>query len=131
MLKANAALARNTNGASILHRQLADALDKYSTEHSRAGKTGQRKCSTWQKDLKAGGNARSGNTGGDAKAVNLLQSENDRLKTQLSALQSAANNATAADEEAAKLEGSARVHCFIAIEGYRGDAGDGRARKQG
>ena len=36
---------------------------------------------------------------GDAKAVNLLQSENDRLKTQLSALQSAANNATAADEE--------------------------------
>ena len=109
LLKANAALARNTNGASILHRQLADALDKYSTEHSRAEKLVSENAAL-QKDLKAGGNA-GGNTGGDAKAVNLLQSENDRLKTQLSALQSAANNATAADEEAAKLKAA---HASIA-----------------
>jgi cytochrome c-type biogenesis protein CcmH/NrfG len=95
LLKANAILGKNTNASPALRRQLAEALDKYSAEHSRAEKLVTEN-ETLQQNLK--------NAGGDANAVNQLRNENDRLKTQLSALQSAANGAAAAGETESKLK---------------------------
>lgn len=86
----------DTNGISSLHQQLADAFNKYSEEHSRAEKLVAENAAL-QKDLQRAG-------GQDATALDLLHSENDRLKAQLAALQSAANDATAAKDLAGKLK---------------------------
>ena len=100
LLKANAATAKSadldTNKLSGLRRQLAEALDKYQQEHARAENLIAENVSL-QRDLKRAG-------GKDATAVDLLRSENGRLKSQLAALQSAANDATAANELVAKLK---------------------------
>lgn len=95
LFKANATIAQNTNGVSALRRQLADALEKYSSEHARAENLINENTSL-QHDVKRAG-------GQDAGTVDLLRSENDRIKSQLAALQSAANDATAAGELAGKL----------------------------
>jgi tetratricopeptide (TPR) repeat protein len=96
LLQASAALGRSTNEISGLRRQLADALDHYTAEHSRAEKLVDEN-SALQRDLKSTG-------GQDSNALDLLRSENDRLKTQLAALQSAASDAAAAGELAARLK---------------------------
>jgi len=96
LLKASAAVDKNTNGISALRRQLADALNNYNAEHTRAQQLVEENTAL-QRNLKRAG-------GQDSTAVDLLRSENDRLKSQLTALQSAANDATAAGELAAKLK---------------------------
>jgi predicted Zn-dependent protease len=96
LLKVTTALDKNTNTVSALHRQLSDALDKYTAEHSRAEKL-MAENTALQRNL-------SRTASPDTASLDLLRSENDRLKTQLSALQFAANNATAAGELAAKLK---------------------------
>jgi tetratricopeptide (TPR) repeat protein len=78
-----------------LRRQLASALDKYSQEQAQAEKLVSENASL-QRDLQRSGQA--------APAVDLLRSENERLKTQLASLQSAANEAAAAAEVASKLK---------------------------
>jgi tetratricopeptide (TPR) repeat protein len=88
--------AGDTNGISQLHKQLADSFNKYSAEHARAEKLVAENVSL-QKDLKRAG-------GPDSAALDLLRSENGRLKNQIAALQSAANDATTAKELAAKLK---------------------------
>ena len=95
LLKANETLEKNTNTVSALRRKLADALDKYSTEQSHAEKLIDEN-SALQRNLKR--------VGQDSTSVDLLRSENDRLKAQLTALQSAASDATAAGELATKLK---------------------------
>ena len=94
LLKATATLEKTTNQLSALRQQLADAIDKYTTEQTRAQRLIDEN-STLQRDIKR--------VGQDSTTVDLLHSENDRLKTQITALQSAANDATAAGELAAKL----------------------------
>ena len=84
-----------TNAISQLRQQLAGAFKKYSDERARTEKLVAENAAL-QKDLKRAG-------GQDATAVDLLHSENDRLKAQLAALQSAGNDAAAAKELAAKL----------------------------
>jgi Tfp pilus assembly protein PilF/regulator of replication initiation timing len=88
--------AGDTNGISQLRRQLADTFNKYSEEHSRAEKLVAENAAL-QKDLKRTG-------GQDSTALDLVRSENGRLKAQLAALQAAANDAAAAKELAAKLK---------------------------
>jgi predicted Zn-dependent protease len=96
LLKTTSELDKSTNGLSGLRKQLANALDAYSAEQTRAQRLVDENAAL-QRDLKRSG-------GQDSTAVDLLRSENDRLKSQLSALQSAANDATAAGELAAKLK---------------------------
>lgn len=96
LLKANAAVEKSTNGAPALRRQLAEAVDKYSEEHARAEKLIAEN-SALQRDIRQGGSKDSG-------AVDLLRSENDRLRAQLGALQSAASDANAVGELAGKLK---------------------------
>jgi tetratricopeptide (TPR) repeat protein len=106
LLEARASLATgkpggpDTNEISSLRQQLANASGKYSAEHSRAEKLAAENAAL-QKDLQPAG-------GQNSTALEALRSENDRLKAQLSALQSAANDATAANDLAAKLK-SARA----------------------
>jgi predicted Zn-dependent protease len=95
LLKANDAVDRNTNSISALRRQLGDALDNYTAEHTRAEKMVAENAAL-QRDLKQAGQ--------ESGAVDLLRSQNERLKSQLEALQSAANNAAAAGELADKLK---------------------------
>ena len=64
-------------------------------------------------------------------ALDLLRSQNDRLKSQLAALQAAANDAAAAGELAAKLKAANTRIQFAANHRHGGDAGKGGARKQG
>jgi tetratricopeptide (TPR) repeat protein len=89
---------RDTNGISQLRRRLADSFNKYSEEHSRAEKLVTEN-TVLQKDLKQVG-------GQDPASLDLLRSENGRLQSQLTALQSAANEASAAKELATKLKDS-------------------------
>jgi Tfp pilus assembly protein PilF len=95
LLKSTTEADKDTNTVSGLRRQLANALQKYSEEESRAEKMVAENASL-QRDLQHVG-------GQDTTALELLRSENDRLKIQLMALQSAASDATAASELAAKL----------------------------
>ncbi|MGA2246921.1 MAG: tetratricopeptide repeat protein [Verrucomicrobiota bacterium] len=95
LLKANATVEKNTNGISALRRKLSEALDKYTAEQARSQKLIADNAAL-QRDLKRAG-------GHDEGTVDLLRSQNDRLKSQLTALQAAANDATAAGELAAKL----------------------------
>lgn len=95
LMKANSAMDRDTNRVSVLRQQLADALTKYSAEQTRAQKLIEENAAL-QRDLKR--------VALDASAVDLLRSQNDRLKSQLAALRSAANDATAAGELAGKLK---------------------------
>ncbi len=95
LLKASAAVDKNTNGIASLRRQLAEALDQYSAAHAR-GEQLMADNAALQRDLQR--------VGPDAGALDLLRSQNDRLKSQLAALQAAAADATAAGELAAKLK---------------------------
>jgi Tfp pilus assembly protein PilF len=95
LLKASATLDRDTNSASALRRQLAGALDKYAAEQARSQKLIDENTAL-QRDLKHQSSL-------DTDSVDLLRSENDRLKVQLAALQAAAGDASAAGELAAKL----------------------------
>ncbi|HUC86213.1 MAG TPA: tetratricopeptide repeat protein [Candidatus Acidoferrales bacterium] len=95
LLKANATVEKNTNGISALRRQLGDALDKYSAEQARSQKLIMENTAL-QRDIKRAG-------GHDEGSIDLLRSQNDRLKAQLASLQAAANDAKAAGELAAKL----------------------------
>jgi Tfp pilus assembly protein PilF len=100
LLKASATADQNTNlrtnELSGLRRQLAGAFDKYSAEHSRAEKLVAENAAL-QRDIRRAG-------GQDSVALDLVRSENDRLKNQLAALQSAKGDAAAAKELAAKLK---------------------------
>jgi Tfp pilus assembly protein PilF len=100
LLKANTALDKNspqaTNQLSSLRRQLAEALDKYTQEQKRAEKL-LADNTALQRDIKRSG-------GQESTAVNLLRSENERLKSQLASLESAAGGANAAQELIAKLK---------------------------
>jgi len=95
LLKASVSAENNTNTVSSLRRQLANSLDKYSQEQAQAEKLVAENAAL-QRDLQ-----RSGQTAG---TVELLRSENERLKAQLSSLQAAAGDAAAAVELAAKLK---------------------------
>jgi tetratricopeptide (TPR) repeat protein len=100
LLKATTTLEKNanadTNALSGLRRELADAFDKYSAEHTRAEKLIAENTAL-QRDLQRVG-------GQDNTALDLVRSENGRLKNQLAALRSAQSDATAAKELAARLK---------------------------
>ena len=95
LLKASEAVDKNTNGTASLRRQLAEALDQYSAARAR-GEQLMADNAALRRDLER--------AGPDAGALDLLRSQNDRLKSQLAALQAAATDATAASELAAKLK---------------------------
>ena len=90
------AASADTNGVSQLRRQLADALKKYADEHSRAESLVAENMALQRNLQRAGGQ--------DATALDLLRSENGRLKAQLTALQAAANDSAAAAELADKMK---------------------------
>ena len=112
----------DTNGISQLRRQLADAFNKYSEEHSRAEKLVAENAAL-QRNLRQAG-------GQDSASLDLLHSENDRLKLQLVALQSAEKDAAAAKELAAKLKDARTQITSLQTQRPGGHAGKGRARKQ-
>lgn len=87
---------------SQLKKQLAEAVKKLTDEHARAENLVAENTAL-QRNL-----ARAGNL--DATSLEMLRDENGRLKSQLAALQTAANNAGAANELATKLaDARARV----------------------
>ena len=88
--------AADSSNISQLRRQLADAFQKYADEHARSEKLVAENTAL-QRDLRQTG-------GQDATALDLLRSENDRMKSQLTALQSAASDAASAKELAGKLK---------------------------
>ena len=85
----------DTNEISKLNEQLAASAQKYADEHSRAQMLVEENTAL-QKNLSRG-------TSGNA-ALTVLQSENDRLKSQLNALRSASDGASAAGELAKRLQ---------------------------
>ena len=87
--------AGDTNQVSQLRLQLAAADQKLTEEHARA-QTLVTENASLQQNL--------ARTGPDSSSLDLLQSENGRLKDQLTALQAAANNEAAAGELATKLK---------------------------
>lgn len=95
LLKSTQGEDHDTNGILGLRLQLTDALNKYNTEHFRAESLVEDNAAL-RRDLSRVGNQDSG-------AVDLLRSENDRLKAQLVSLQAAQTGASAAAELAAKL----------------------------
>jgi tetratricopeptide (TPR) repeat protein len=96
LLKASTEVESSTNALTGLRRQLADALTRYNAEHAHAQQLVDENAAL-QRDLKRTG-------GQNATTVDLLRSENDRLRGQLATLQSAASDASAAGELAAKLK---------------------------
>jgi len=88
-------VVEDTNKVSQLSLQLADSMAKLSREQKRAQLLVDENVSL-QKSL-----TRSSSP---SAAMEVLQSENERLKAQLAALQAANNNAAAADELAGKLK---------------------------
>ncbi len=88
-------IVTDTNEISKLNEQLAASAKKYADEHSRAQMLIEENAAL-QKNLARG-------TAGNA-ALTVLQSENDRLKTQLNALRSASDNAAAAGELSRRLQ---------------------------
>jgi Tfp pilus assembly protein PilF len=114
----------DTNAVSRLTQQLAESAKKYSAEHDRAQMLMQENASL-QKNLA------HGNTSSDA--VTLLQSENDRLKSQLDTLQIAAQNASAAGELARRLNDArtqiANLQAAAALAALEKAALENRVRK--
>lgn len=95
-------VAVDTNEVSQLRLQLSDAVKKLTAEHTRAEQLIQENTAL-QRNLAHGG-------GGGSTALDLLHSENERLKSQITSLQTAANNAAAAQEVSTKLtEARAKV----------------------
>ena len=85
----------DTNEVSHLRDQLMDSSRKLKAEHDRA-ETLVAENTSLQRNL--------ARTGVDSSSLDLLRSENDRLKDQLTALRAAANNAAAAGELATRLK---------------------------
>ena len=88
-------VVEDTNRVARLQSQLDDAVKKLSEEHKR-GQLLVEENSALQKNLARGSSG--------SATLDVLQSENGRLKNQLAALQKAADNAAATDELAAKLK---------------------------
>ncbi len=88
-------VVEDTNKISQLQLQLAESVKKLNDEHKHAQLLIEENTAL-QKNL-------SRSSSGSA-TLDVLQSENGRLKTQLAALQKATDNAAAADELAAKLK---------------------------
>jgi cytochrome c-type biogenesis protein CcmH/NrfG len=88
-------VVQDTNKISQLQLQLAASARKYSDEHSRAQSLIQEN-TTLQKNLARGSSV--------SASLNVIQSENDRLKSQITALSAASQNAAAAGELAGKLK---------------------------
>ena len=86
----------DTNAVSQLRLQLADSAKKLTDEETRAQKLVDENTALQRNISRA--------TGADSTALDLLHSENDRLKSQLSALQAAANNNAAAAELSSGLK---------------------------
>jgi Tfp pilus assembly protein PilF/tRNA uridine 5-carbamoylmethylation protein Kti12 len=84
----------DTNQLSKLNQQLAESTKKYSAEHDRAQLLMQENTAL-QRNLSSSAPNSSG--------LAVLQSENDRLKTQLQSLQAASDSAAAANELSRKL----------------------------
>ena len=85
----------NTDEISKLNEQLAAAAKKYADEHSRAQMLVEENAAL-QKNLARGSSANA--------ALTVLQSENDRLKSQLTALRSASDGAAAVTELSQRLQ---------------------------
>jgi Tfp pilus assembly protein PilF len=92
-------IVTDTNEISNLRAQLAASVQKLTDEHGRAQQLVAENAAL-QKNLTT--LARAGQP--DSTALDLLRSENDRLKNQLAALEAAGKNAAAAEELAAKLQ---------------------------
>jgi Tfp pilus assembly protein PilF len=86
----------DTNAISQLQSQLAGAAQQYASEHASAEKLAAENTALRRNIQQASGQ--------DATALDLLHSENDRMKSQLAALAAAQNNAAAAGELANKLK---------------------------
>jgi Tfp pilus assembly protein PilF len=96
LMKANAMVEKNTNSVSALKQQLSEAMNNYAAEQNRAQKLVSENAAL-QGDLKRLGGQNEG-------TVDLLRSENERLKSQLATLQTAAKDARTAGDLAAKLQ---------------------------
>jgi Tfp pilus assembly protein PilF len=104
LLKVTPPPVKNSDDAEVsqLRQQLAESVKKLTDEHARAENLVVENTAL-QRNL-----ARAGNL--DATSLEMLRDENGRLKSQLAALQTAANNAGAANELATKLaDARARV----------------------
>ena len=99
LLKASAAVDKNTNGVASLRRQLSNALDKYSVEHGRAEKLAADSAAL-QGELKR--------VAQDASAIESLRHENERLKSQLAAPSAVADDKKSAKAQAAQLKAANR-----------------------
>ena len=84
----------DTNRINALKQQLADTMKQYKDEHDRAQTLVQENTSLQRSIAK---------TGTDSQSLDVISSENERLRSQLAALQKASDNASAAGELAAKL----------------------------
>jgi len=96
LLKANAMVERNTNGAIALRRQLADLLEKYNAEQARSQKLVDENAAL-QRDVKHTGIP-------DQGSLDQLRRENEHLKSQLASLQAAAGKVTAGGQLAEELQ---------------------------
>jgi len=93
--KVQTVIVEDTNKVSQLQLQLAAGMKKLTDEQKRAEMLIAENMAL-QKNL--------AHSSSPSAASEVLQSENDRLRTQLAALQTAANNASAADELATRLK---------------------------
>jgi len=93
--KVETVVVEDTNKISQMQVQMAAAMTKMKDEQKRAEELIDENMSL-QKALMRGNST--------SAATEVLQSENDRLRTQLAAVQAASQNASAADELAAKLK---------------------------
>ena len=86
----------DTNEISQLRAQLAASVQKLTDEQARAERLVAENAAL-QKNIKRAGSP-------DSTTLDLLRGENDRLKSQIAALEAAVKNAAAAEELAAKLK---------------------------
>jgi len=115
----------DTNTVSQLRLQLADSAKKLTDEEARAQKLVEENTALQRNISRAGG--------ADATALDLLQGENAQLKSQLAALQAAANNNAAAAELSAGLKDArtqiATLQAAAALASLEKAALENRVRK--
>ncbi|HEY5043804.1 MAG TPA: tetratricopeptide repeat protein [Verrucomicrobiae bacterium] len=118
-------IVADTNAVSQLRRQLADSAKKLTEEQARAQKLVEENTALQRNLARAGG--------ADSSALDLLHGENDRLKSQLAALQAAANNNAAAAELSAGLKDArtqvATLQAAAALAALEKAALENRVRK--
>jgi Tfp pilus assembly protein PilF len=123
--QSEAMVVTDTNAVSQLRLQLADSAKKLTDEETRAQKLVDENTALQRNISRA--------SGADSTALDLLHSENDRLKSQLAAVQAAANNNAAAAELSSGLKDArtqvATLQAAAALAALEKAALENRVRK--